>query len=98
MKYKDDRANPKGKVDEDVWQMTRLCGTFKERIDGFPTQLPIDFLKRIIEVSSNVGDWILDPCSGSGTTSVAAKQLGRNSVGIELSLEYYLKSKERLMS
>lgn len=96
MKYNDDRANPKGKVDEDVWSMTRLCGTFKERIPGFPTQLPLDLLRRIIKVASNEGDWILDPFSGSATSGVACKELKRNFVGVEKNPEYYKKSLNRL--
>jgi site-specific DNA-methyltransferase (adenine-specific) len=96
IKYNDKRANPKGKIDGDVWKMTRVCGTFKERIKEFPTQLPIDLLKRIISVASNKDDWILDPFSGSYTTGITAKMLGRKSIGIELNERFYQLSKERL--
>lgn len=95
-KYGDDRANPKGKVDEDVWSMVRLCGTFKERIAGFPTQLPLDLLRRIVKVASNKGDWVLDPFAGSFTTGIACRELNRNCIGIEKSIKFYNMCLERL--
>ena len=47
-------------------------------------QSPVQLLLRIILSSSNIGDLVLDPFAGTGTTSVVAEQLGRNSIGIEL--------------
>jgi adenine specific DNA methylase Mod len=58
--------------------------------------MPESLLKRIISASSNPGDCVLDPFSGSGTTAVAACQLGRSYVGIEISDEYVKNSNERL--
>jgi len=96
MKYKDSRANPLGKVDEDIWQMTRLAGSFKERIKNVPTQLPLDLLHRIIKVATNENDWVLDPFAGSFTTGIASKELNRNCVGIEKSSIYYNIANNRL--
>jgi site-specific DNA-methyltransferase (adenine-specific) len=94
--YCDRRANPDGKMPNDVWdEYPRVCGTFKERID-FPCQMPESLLARIIRVSSNEGDWVLDPFSGSGTTVVAAAKLKRKYTGIELSPEYAEESRSRL--
>ena len=56
----------------------------KERI-GYPTQKPLALLERIIKASSNVGDVILDPFCGCGTTVHAAEELGRNWIGIDIS-------------
>ena len=53
-----------------------------------PTQKPIALLERIIKASSNKNDLILDPFSGTFTTSFVAKQLGRRSIGIELQEAY----------
>jgi len=53
-----------------------------------PCSMPIKLAKRIIKVSSNKNDIILDPFLGSGTTAVACKELGRNYIGIEISPEY----------
>lgn len=52
---------------------------------GFPTQKPVALLERIISVSSNEGDLILDPMCGCGTALVAANNLGRKWVGIDIS-------------
>jgi DNA modification methylase len=95
--YNDRRANPIGKMPDDVWdEYSRVCGTFKERTGWHPCQMPENLLKRIIAVSSNSGDCVLDPFSGSGTTAAAACQLGRNYVGIETSSQYVEKANKRL--
>src|SRR5438874_6430411 len=73
--------------EEDTWYVSRVCGTFKERT-GHPCQMPEALLERIIRVSSNPGDLVLDPFGGSGTTLAAAKRLGRHFLGVELSPEY----------
>jgi site-specific DNA-methyltransferase (adenine-specific) len=87
--YNDKRANPAGKMPDDVWtQFSRVCGTFKERAGWHPCQMPESLLKRIIAVSSNPGDCVLDPFVGSGTTSAAAVQLNRDYAGIDLSPDY----------
>ena len=51
---------------------------------GYPTEKNIDMLKRIIEASSNKGDLVLDCFAGSGTTLVAAEELGRQWIGIDI--------------
>jgi site-specific DNA-methyltransferase (adenine-specific) len=95
--YNDRRANPKGKMPDDVWgEFSRVCGTFKERAGWHPCQMPENLLKRIIAVSSAPGDCVLDPFSGSGTTLAAAKQLGRNYAGVEISRKYVENAKKRL--
>jgi DNA modification methylase len=95
--YNDRRANPKGKMPNDVWdEFPRVCGTFKERQGWHPCQMPESLLTRIISVSSNPGDCVLDPFSGSGTTAASAVQLGRNYVGVEISETYVENANERL--
>ena len=70
--------------DTDTWYVARVCGTFKERT-GHPCQMPEAVLERIIRVSSNPGDVVLDPFAGSGTTLAVAKRLGRHYLGMEFS-------------
>ena len=94
--YADKRANPKGKLPDDVWSFSRVCGTFHERVRWHPCQMPELLLERIIKVSSNEGDLVLDPFSGSGTTCVVAARLGRRYLGIDLSEAYVRESRQRL--
>jgi DNA modification methylase len=80
---------------DDTWYVPRVCGTFKERGDH-PCQMPIALLERIIRVASNPGDLVFDPFAGSGTTLAAAKKLGRDYLGIELSENYAERVRDRL--
>lgn len=89
LKYNDKRANPKGKIPDDVWKFSRVCGNFKERIGNHPCQMPEAILERIIKVSSEEGDLVLDPFGGTGTTAAVAKKLNRHYLSIEISQEYY---------
>jgi site-specific DNA-methyltransferase (adenine-specific) len=58
--------------------------------------MPLALLERIVRVSSNPGDLVLDPFAGSGTTLAAAKKLGRDYYGIELSENYVERIRDRL--
>jgi len=94
----DKRANPKGKIPDDVWKISRVAGTFKERVRNFPCQMPMALLERVIKASSNRGDIVLDPFIGSGTTAVASKKLGRKYIGIDISPNYVKNVENRLKS
>lgn len=61
-----------------------------------PTIKPLALIERLIHNSSNKGDIVLDCFSGSGTTCVAAKELGRKFIGIEIDPEYHKISMDRL--
>ena len=61
-----------------------------------PAQKPIMLMERLIRLSSNKGDLVLDPFMGSGTTALACKLSGRNFIGFENNKEYYKKAKQRL--
>ena len=63
-----------------------------------PTQKPLELMRRIITASTNAGDLILDPFMGSGTTGLAAVELGRRFVGIELEPEYVDLARRRIES
>ncbi len=95
-KYSDKRANPAGKMPDDVWnEYPRICGTFTERT-GFPCQMPESLLARIIRASSNESDWVLDPFCGSGTTATVAHKLNRSYTSIDISETYVQAAKERI--
>src|SRR5215217_283417 len=83
-------------ADSDTWNVSRVCGTFKEREGWHGCQMPIGVLNRIIRASSNPGDVVLDPFNGSGTTVVSAAMLGRKYVGIDQSEEYVGYARKRL--
>ena len=82
----------------DTWYFARVAGTFKERQGFHGCQMPEQLLGRIIRISSNPRDIVLDPFSGSGTTLAVAKKLGRQWMGIELSDDYGRRIDERLRS
>lgn len=73
----------KGVLDNDVWPIPVLNSQAKERL-GYPTQKPVQLLKKIILASSNEGDTVLDPFCGCGTTIEAAELLSRHWVGIDI--------------
>ena len=75
------------KVPGNVWEYPRVRYRMEE-YEKHPSQKPIALLERIIKASSNVGDTVLDPFSGTFTTSYVAKSLNRKSVGIELNEDY----------
>ena len=54
-----------------------------------PTQKPINLLQRIIEIFTDEGDVVIDPCAGSASTLYAAKSLQRNVYGFEIKKEFY---------
>jgi len=75
------------KVPGNVWEFARVRYRMDE-YENHPTQKPISMLERVIKASSNIGDVVLDPFSGTFTTCYVAQQLGRNAIGIELQDEY----------
>ena len=75
--------NEKGKLPEDVWYIPTINAMSKERT-GYPTQKPLALLNRIILASSNEGDLVMDPFCGCAPTCVAAQQLGRKWIGIDV--------------
>jgi len=76
------------KVPGNVWDFSRV--RFKmDEYENHPAQKPEALLERIILASSNRGDIVLDPFSGSFTTSAVAAQLGRKAIGIDINPEYF---------
>lgn len=74
--------HPFGSLVSDVWTDIHRVKHNKYR-DEHPCQLPIHLLERIVLMSSDADDIVLDPFSGTGTTALAAKRLGRNYIGFE---------------
>lgn len=61
-----------------------------------PTQKPVELLKKIIEIFTDEGDVVIDPCAGSCSTLIAAERLNRKPYGFEIKREFYMKGKEWL--
>ena len=80
----------------DVFQFNLVKNVSKEKT-LHPCQIPISLLKIFIKASSNIGDTVLDPFAGSFSTCAAAKELGRNSIGIDINPYYVEIGRERLM-
>lgn len=83
------------KVPGNTWYYPRVRYRMPE-YEEHPSQKPEALLERIIKVSSNEGDIILDPFSGTFTTSAVAKKLNRKSIGIEIEEEYVKTGLRRL--
>ena len=81
---------------DDTWHIPRVCGTYKERAGWHGCQMPEKILGRIILATSNEGDLVLDPFTGSGTTLAVARKLGRRALGFELSPKYQAHAQARL--
>jgi len=79
--------HPFGPLVSDVWTDIHRIKHNRYR-DDHPCQLPIHLLERIILMSTNEGDIVLDPFIGTGTTAIAAKSLGRNYIGFDIDRNY----------
>ena len=92
-----DASFGKGKLIEDWWSDIPGGGQIsRNELVGYPTQKPLALYKRIIQASSNPGDMVLDPFAGCATTCVAAEQLGRHWIGINIEEESGDVIRERL--
>ena len=89
-----DERYAKGKLVPDWWEIT--FGPNSPERTGYPTQKPLALYKRMIAASSNPGDIVLDPFAGCATTAVAAEQLGRQWIGIDIREESGDVIRERL--
>jgi site-specific DNA-methyltransferase (adenine-specific) len=87
--------NMRGANPGDVWQFSHIHYCQDNRQDH-PTQKPEGLIERMVLASSNEGDLVVDPFSGSGTTLRVCQQLNRNSIGIELNENYVKMTKNRL--
>ena len=76
-----------GPLISDVWTDIHRI-RHKKRRDEHPCQLPIHLLERLLLMSTDEGDIVLDPFVGTGTTAIAAKKLGRNFIGIDIDSKY----------
>ena len=93
----DGKNNPRNREDD---FLIGFCGLRTERTYQkiHPTQKPVNLLKTLIEVFTDEGDVVIDPCAGSGTTLRAAAELNRNSYGFEIVKDFYNLAKEQMLA
>tara|TARA_B100001123_G_scaffold448680_1_gene610851 strand:- start:207 stop:995 length:789 start_codon:yes stop_codon:yes gene_type:complete len=97
----DKRLKPDGgRNPTDVWYFDRVNNMTKKKleIDDVPTMFPVPMIERIIKMSSNEEDRILDPYAGSGTTLVASRNLSRKGIGIDIDKRYEKIMKKRILN
>lgn len=105
--YRDNKGNPKDweKTEQGSFRLTFPSNLWNDISVPFwsmpentdhPTQKPEKLLAKLILASSKIGDIVFDPFSGSGTTSVVAKKLDRNYLGVELDTKYACLTEKRL--
>ncbi|WP_395753604.1 DNA-methyltransferase [Prosthecobacter sp.] len=98
-RYKDKDARrahlEKGKYATNILRVPSLKGISKEKC-GHPSQKPIALIEKFVACSTDVGDLVLDPFLGSGTTAAAAQRLGRQWLGIESDSSYIEIAETRL--
>ena len=63
-----------------------------------PTQKPVPLIERLIEIFTDKGDVVIDPCCGSGSSLLAAAQMGRKAYGFEIKKDFYKAAKEKVLS
>ena len=81
-----------GKRIDDIWEIPRV-GTNRVH----PTEKPIVLYKKIIELATDEGDFVIDPYCGSGSSAIAAVELNRNFLGFEIDKEYHNRIQRRIL-
>jgi DNA modification methylase len=98
-RYKNQKARrahlAAGKFARNILSVPSLRGSSLEKC-GHPSQKPLDLIKKLVLLSTDPGDIVLDPFVGSGTTALAAKVLGRHYIGIERDARYCEMARARL--
>ncbi len=87
----------KGKYATNILRVPSLKGSSKEKV-GHPSQKPIKLIEMLVSSATRVGDTVLDPFLGSGTTAVACQNLDRDFTGIEIESNYIEIAKARLQN
>lgn len=88
------KFNNNGQMVFNCFDWTRELGAEKVH----PTQKPIPLLERLIEIFTDKGDVVIDPCAGSGSTLRAAANLGRKAFGFEVNKEFFNAANEKVLS
>jgi len=88
-------CNPLGKNPGDVWVIPNVKSNHVEKTDH-PCQFPVELVERLVLAMTNIGDWVLDPFLGSGTSIIAAIRHERRGVGAEIQGKYVSLARRRI--
>lgn len=94
---------PKFRNTDESGQKRMVFNWFEWRRDGkeipkiHPTQKPVALLKRLITVFTDLGDVVIDPCAGSGSTLRACMETGRQGYGFEISRDFFRKAQAEML-
>lgn len=88
--------HPFGTQISDVWDDIHRVRHASKRIAAHPCQLPVHLIERLILMSTDAGDIVVDPFCGGGSAAVAAKQMGRRYIGAEIDRHYQGVAQEKL--
>lgn len=91
-----DQLEPYMGKDRDTWLQSRICGSFKERKNHSPNQIPIPIMERIVLACSNPGDLVVDPFAGTCSSVVPCIKYDRNWIGFDLSPRCVSEGKKRI--
>lgn len=91
-----DQLEPYMTPDTDTWLQSRVCGTFKERKNHSPNQIPVPLMERIVKACSNRGDLVVDPFAGTCASGVACALHGRKWQGFDLSKRCVAEGNKRI--
>jgi site-specific DNA-methyltransferase (adenine-specific) len=92
-----EKMNPLGRIPFDWWKIPVLTNSTKERL-GYPTQKPLELLRKIIKCTTKENDIVLDCYCGCGTTIDAAEELKRNWIGVDITYNSISLIEHRMMS
>ena len=93
---KEHLRHPFGYQISDVWDDIHRVRHSSKRIDQHPCQLPVHLIERLILMTTDPGDLVIDPFCGGGSGAVAAKQMGRNYIGAEIDAYYQQASQDKM--
>ena len=93
--YQEMKAENGGKQMKSVWQFP-AAGRAEKKLGKHPTQKPVTLIERCLRASTNAGDLVLDPFTGSASTGIAAMSLGRRFVGCDIDPDYADLARRRL--
>lgn len=104
LKKEPKKGGERGKSSGAPAMIVMIVNWFNWQTDGVevpkihPTQKPVRMLKRLIEIFTDYGDVVIDPCAGSGSTLRAAAELGRNAYGFEIKKNFVKQAKAKMLA